>query len=110
NTLALLVAGHATTGNSALALHDALPISTSGAVVTASATVADSAPSATVSLNTSAPKTNDVLTATATRSDVDGDSVTLTYVWKVRGEVQTSAVQCSCKIVCLLLLEEGHGS
>src|SRR5206468_1370062 len=49
----------ATAQISTLSLHDALPIST--------------------------PKTNDVLTATATRSDADGDAVSLTYVWKVNG-------------------------
>src|SRR5207249_3751089 len=45
----------------------------------------DSAPTATVALNTSTPRTNDTLTATATKADADGDAVTLTYVWKVNG-------------------------
>ncbi|MGH9201864.1 MAG: hypothetical protein ACRD2A_11585, partial [Vicinamibacterales bacterium] len=42
----------------------------------------NTAPTATISLNDHSPKTNDVLTATATRTDADGDPVTLTYVWK----------------------------
>src|SRR4029079_7733809 len=57
--------------------------SADGALASDSATVADTAPTATVSLNTASPKTNDTLTATATKSDADGDNVTLTYVWKV---------------------------
>src|SRR5207244_11909125 len=42
----------------------------------------NSAPAATVSLGDHSPKTNDLLTATATRSDADGDAVSLHYVWK----------------------------
>jgi uncharacterized repeat protein (TIGR01451 family) len=59
-----------------------------GAVATDSATVADTAPTATVSLNNHTPRTNDVLTAMAVPSDVDGDVVQLTYVWKVGGAVK----------------------
>src|SRR5204862_89082 len=63
-----------------------------GAAVSDSATVIDTAPTATVSLNTASPKTNDTLTATATSADADGDAVTLTYVWKVNGTtVQTTS-------------------
>jgi peptidyl-prolyl cis-trans isomerase A (cyclophilin A) len=43
--------------------------------------VAPSTPSATVSLDQSAPTLNDTLTATATTSNSDGDPVTLTYQW-----------------------------
>ena len=46
------------------------------------------APTVTVSLNSYSPYTNDTLTATATVSDVDGNPVTLTYVWKVNGTVK----------------------
>src|SRR5207248_659380 len=53
-----------------------------GATVNDSATVVNSAPVATVSLDSASPKTNDTLTATATRSDADGDAVSLHYVWK----------------------------
>src|SRR5206468_3810377 len=45
-------------------------------------TVVNSAPAPTVSLGDHSPKTNDLLTATATRSDADGDAVSLHYVWK----------------------------
>ena len=43
------------------------------------------APSATVALNTASPRSNDVLTATATTFDANGDAVTVNYVWKVNG-------------------------
>ena len=59
-----------------------------GTMVSDTATVANTAPAATVSLNTHTPRTNYVLTATATKSDADGDTVTLTYVWKVNGTVK----------------------
>jgi len=42
-------------------------------------------PLCTVSLNTTAPATNDVLTATATKSDPDGNPVNLSFVWRVNG-------------------------
>ncbi|MFL6206425.1 MAG: metallophosphoesterase, partial [Acidimicrobiales bacterium] len=48
----------------------------------ASVTVQNSAPTATVTLNNSTPGTNTVLTATATKADLDNDATTLTYVWK----------------------------
>src|SRR5262249_49573735 len=48
----------------------------------AAVTIANTAPVATVNLNTSSPRTNDTLTATATRSDADNDPTSLTYVWK----------------------------
>jgi len=61
---------------------------TNGTVASASATVANSAPTATVNLNTASPKTNDSLTATAASADADNDTVSLTYVWKVNGSIR----------------------
>ncbi|MDP3062880.1 MAG: PKD domain-containing protein, partial [Chloroflexota bacterium] len=58
-----------------------------GAVVSAQAIVVNTPPVATVALNNSAPRTNDILTATATKADVDNDAVTLTFVWKKNGAV-----------------------
>ena len=46
---------------------------------------ANALPTATVSLSSSAPRTNDTLTATATKADPDGQPVSLTFVWKVNG-------------------------
>src|SRR5207249_1574730 len=53
-----------------------------GTTVDDSATVQNSAPVATVLLDNTTPTTNQTITATATRSDVDGDAVSLRYVWK----------------------------
>jgi fibronectin type 3 domain-containing protein len=52
-------------------------------------------PSATVSLSTSAPHTNDTLTATATKTDPDGQPVTLTYTWKVNGVIKRTITSAS---------------
>ena len=43
--------------------------------------------SATVVLSPTGPSTNQTVTATATRSDPDRNTVTLAYVWKVNGTV-----------------------
>jgi DNA-binding beta-propeller fold protein YncE len=58
---------------------------------TASVTVANTAPSVTVSLNSASPKTNDVLTATAVGTDVDSDTLSYTYTWSVNGVVKRTA-------------------
>ena len=59
-----------------------------GTTVSDSETVANSAPTATVSLSPASPTTNATLTATATRADADGDAVSLRYVWKVDGTTE----------------------
>src|ERR671934_1892508 len=64
-----------------------------GATVTSAAvTIVNSAPTATVALSDSSPKTNDTLTATATRADADNDAVSLTYVWKVNGTTKQTTI------------------
>ena len=50
------------------------------------------APAATVNLSNHAPKTNAILTATATVTDVDGGPITLTYTWKVNGVAKQTHV------------------
>jgi DNA-binding beta-propeller fold protein YncE len=49
---------------------------------------ANTPPSVTVSLSSSSPKTNEVLTATAVGTDVEGDTLTYTYTWSVNGVVR----------------------
>src|SRR6185436_9165980 len=66
-----------------------------GSLVSASATVVNTAPAATVNLNTNSPKTNDTLTATATSADADNDAVTLSYVWKVNGTTRKTTTTTS---------------
>jgi hypothetical protein len=63
-------------------------VDSSAATVSITVTAVNDAPTATVSLSDHSPKTNDTLTATATRADVDGDAVSLRYVWKVNGTVK----------------------
>jgi len=56
-----------------------------GTTVNATRTIAasNSAPTATVALSPVSPLVNSVVTATATATDVNGQDVKLTYVWKV---------------------------
>ena len=57
--------------------------------------VGDTAPSVTASLGPTSPGTNDVLTATAAGTDVDGDALTYTFTWKVNGATRRSATGVS---------------
>jgi len=67
------------------------------AVRSGGVSVANTAPSLTaVSLSTTSPATDDTVTATATGvTDVDGDSVTLIWRWKVNGTVIRTAATAS---------------
>ena len=57
-----------------------------GTGVSTSVTVANTAPVIeSISLSPSAPLTDDAISASATTSDVDGDTVTLSYAWTVDG-------------------------
>lgn len=49
--------------------------------------VLDSAPVASVALNTTTPATNETLTAVASATDADGDAVTFVYTWRRGGIV-----------------------
>ncbi len=53
--------------------------------------VSDRTPSVSVSLDATAPKTNDVLTATAVGSDPDNDALTFTYTWAVNGAIRRTS-------------------
>ena len=79
-------------------------------VTSAARTVANSAPSATVSLAPANPGTNVTLTATATRSDPDaGDTVLLSYVWKVNGVTVKSTPGSASPTDTLDLAQPGNG-
>ena len=66
------------------------PLTSEPAIV--SITVAPNhTPTTTVSLSPLSPRTNDILTATTTKGDVDENAVTLTFVWrKTTGEITTT--------------------
>jgi len=70
---------------------------------------ANAPPTATVSLDTSAPQTNDALTATATKSDAEGQPVTLTYVWKVNGVVKRTYTSATALTDSFDLATAGNG-
>jgi hypothetical protein len=80
-----------------------------GATATGTATVVNSAPTATVSLETSSPRTNDTLTATATKADADGDAVSLTYVWKVNGLIMKTTSGWNSLTDAFDLSQAGNG-
>src|SRR5205085_1920086 len=80
-----------------------------GAAATGSATVGNTAPTATVALGDHTPHTNDTLTATATKADGDGDPVTLTYVWKVNGTVVRTTAGSASLTDTLDLSQAGQG-
>ena len=64
----------------------------SSSVVSASATVVNSAPTLSVSLSDPTPRKRDLLLATATAADADGDALAYAYTWRVNGKVkQTNA-------------------
>lgn len=72
-------------------------------------TVNNTAPTATVALNTMAPQTNDTLTATATAADPNGDTVRLTYVWKVDGTTVKTTSNTTSLTDTLDLSQPGNG-
>ena len=55
------------------------------AVASASAVVANSSPTVTVSLSDASPRSRDVVQATASAQDADLDPLTFTYTWRVNG-------------------------
>ena len=83
DTLDLSLAGHGDRGEMISLVVTPHDSSSDGNPVGALAIVVNAAPSASVSLDTTSPRTNGTLTATVTRADDDGDPVTLTYRWFV---------------------------
>ena len=83
--------------------------SADGTPVADAVVVGNTAPTAGVSLAPAAPKTDDLVTATATRADADGDAVTLTYVWKVDGTTVKTTSATSSLTDTLDLAQAGNG-
>ena len=109
-TLDLSVAGNGDRGDRiALRVTPSDGAATGSSVTSAEVTVRNSPPSATVVLDNEAPITDDVLTATATRADADGDAVTLTYVWSVDGVVRKTTTASSSLTDTFDLSAAGNG-
>jgi hypothetical protein len=62
---------------------------------TGSVLIANAAPSVIVSLDNTAPRTNDVLRATASGTDADGDAVNFTYQWSRNGTAVPGATSAT---------------
>jgi hypothetical protein len=85
----------------------------------ASVLIANALPAVTLSLSSTAPGTNDVLTATTSASDADGDVVALAYEWSRNGVVIPGAATGSLDlatqgdegdvIVVRVTASDGHG-
>ena len=81
----LAVAGNGDRGQTVLVEVVASDGALQSDTASASAVVANSPPTVTVSLSDTTPRSNDVLVATASAQDVDSDPLTLTYTWSVNG-------------------------
>lgn len=69
----------------------------------------DRPPVATVALSPAKPGTNATVTATATKSDPDGDAVGLTYTWKVNGTTVRTSSSATALTDTLDLSQAGNG-
>ena len=67
----------------------------SSAPATATVTVADSAPTVSVSVDDATPGKHDIVTATASTSDADHDALTYSFVWRQNGTVVATATGAS---------------
>jgi len=85
DTLDMTVAGNGNKGDTVSVEVTPNDGTANGSAASDSLIVSNSLPTATVNLTPDPAFTNDTLTATVTKADVDGDPVTLTYVWKVNG-------------------------
>lgn len=96
STLDLGIPGHGDKGETiAVRVVASDGTSASSSLTSAGVLVLDSAPRASVSLSNSAPSTRELLVATARPSDADADPVTLTYIWKVNGELRQTTTTAS---------------
>lgn len=88
-SLDLSVAGNGDRGDTLTVRVTASDGQTTSAPASASLVVADSAPTVGVVLDVPSPMTNQVITASTTSSDADGDALTYTFTWKVNGVVRS---------------------
>ena len=101
STLDLSVGGNGDRGDTISVLVTATDPQGASASRAASFTVADAPPVIAAQLNTTSPRTNDVLTVIAQVSDADGDPVTTTYEWLRNGTVVSGATSASFDLAAL---------
>jgi hypothetical protein len=89
-SLDLSVAGHGDRGDTITVRVTASDGQTTSEPATASVVVADTAPTASVAIDITSPTTNQVIRATATSSDADGDALTYTFTWRVNTDVRAT--------------------
>ena len=112
-TLNLATAGNGDAGDQIsvrVTGHDGFSLS---APVTSSAVTIvnpNTAPTADVSLNDTAPRTNDTITATAVGSDGQNDPLTYTYVWKVEGVTRQTTSNVASTTDTFDLSASNHGN
>ena len=82
----------------------------SAPVTSSPVNVLNTIPVASVSIDDTTPGSNDVITATATSSDLDGDTVTLTYVWRVNNVVRQTTSNSSSLTDTFDLSLANHGN
>jgi DNA-binding beta-propeller fold protein YncE len=107
DTFDLSVAGNGNHGDVVtveVAVSDLLSSSTASAT----AVVANTPPTATVYLSSSTPATNDVLYAGVVAEDVDGDALSLSYIWRVNGAVKRT-VTTTARVDRFDLSVKGNG-
>lgn len=87
-SLDLSMSGHGDRGDTISVRVTASDGQATSELAMSSVVVADSAPTASVVLDVTTPTTNEVIIATVTSSDADGDGLTWTFTWKVNGNIR----------------------
>lgn len=90
STLDLSVAGNGDRGDT-ISVHVTASDGQLSTGASTSVFIADSAPTAAVSLNNSAPATTAVLSATGVASDPDNDPISFRFAWRVNGALRQSS-------------------
>ena len=112
-TLNLATAGNGDAGDQIsvrVTGHDGFSLSTPVTSLAVTIVNPNTAPTADVSLNDSAPRTNDAITATAVGSDGQNDPLTYTYVWKVEGVTRQTTSNVASTTDTFDLSPSNHGN
>ena len=108
--LDLAVAGNGDRGDSIAVQVFASDGSDRTATLSRALVIANTAPTLTISLNTSSPRPNDTLVVTAVATDPDGDSIGFTYIWKTNGLVRRAVYSVEATSDSFDLRRPGYGN